>query len=48
MIANPGKQLWMDINDLAEYDVTISQVKVTVAVLNVRANPVRPPFPSPE
>ena len=39
VIANPGEELWMDVNDLADYQVTKTMVKVSVGVLNVRMNP---------
>ena len=39
VIANPGEVLWMDVNDLADYQVVKTQVRVTVGVLNMRMNP---------
>ena len=39
VIANPDEELWMDVNDLADYHEVHSQVRVTVGVLNMRLTP---------
>ncbi len=39
VIANPGEELWMNVNDLADYHLVNSQVSVTVGVLNIRLTP---------
>jgi GH25 family lysozyme M1 (1,4-beta-N-acetylmuramidase) len=39
VIANPGETLYMDVNDLADYQTVLKKVRVTVATLNVRTAP---------